>query len=332
MKVLIVSDAWNQTNGVVTTLETTIKHLEKNGFVVEIIHPGLFKGISFPFYKEIKLVSLLEKQKFQWMIETINPDYIHIPVEGPLGIFARNYCLHNNLNFTTAYHTHFPAYIEKMFFIPETITYQYIKWFHRPSSNVMVSTNFLIEELPKHGINNVVKWSRGVDIELFNPNKRDKYVEQKYALYVGRVSIEKNIQQFLQTNTGDLKKVVVGDGPSRKLLEKTYPDVYFVGKKKGEELAKFFANAEVFVFPSRTDTFGLVMLEALSCGTPVAAVDVAHNYEIINDDVGCISNNLEFAIHQARKKNRETCRQHVLENFTWEKATEQFINNLVPIF
>lgn len=330
-RILIVTDAWNQVNGVVRTLETTIKHLEKQGFEVSIIHPGMFTSVTFPFYKEIKLTLPFQNHHLDQLVHYYKPDYIHIPVEGPLGIMMRNYCIRHGLKFTTAYHTHFPMYLKKQYHIPESWTYKFISWFHKPSSKIMVTTDYLMNELPKHGINNVGKWTRGVDTFTFSPFSQKEDIK-KYALYVGRVSVEKNIEQFLSADIKDLEKVVVGDGPSLKRLMKKFPKAHFVGKKRGPELAKYYANAEVFVFPSKTDTFGLVLIEALACGTPVAAADVPHNYEIIIEEVGCISNDLSFAVEVARKKERSACRNYALECFTWEKATQQFIDNLVSCY
>ena len=344
-RILIITDAAEpQINGVVRTLKSTIDEINKRkDYDVFMITPADFKVINFPKWlrieQEISFAYNIEK-KLAKMIAGYDPEFIHIAVEGLLGIAARKYCLKNDLKFTTAYHTKFPEYLWHRFWIPTFLGYAYMRWFHKHSSTVMVATKSLEKSLIEHGFTNVFKhWSRGVDIELFNPEKRftrAKIIkEPKYALTVGRVSHEKNVEEFLKADIGNILKVVIGDGPIKNKLEKKYKNknVTFLGTKTGDELAWCYANADVFVFPSKSDTFGLVLIEALASGTPVVGYDVPSPCDIITDEVGILSkkNNLSDAITEAMTKDRTKCRELVENNYTWEIATNQFIENLVPI-
>lgn len=330
-RLLIITDTFHpQVNGVVRTIDTTINHIRQlDNWEVFITHTDEYPNIALPWYKEISVTYKPTKLLIN-KIESINPDFIHIAVEGPLGISARRYCLEKGYNFTTAYHTKFPEYVEEYMYVPAPITYRYMRWFHAPSSKVMVATSSLQRDLVQQGFNNTFgKWSRGVDVNLFHPNQQSP-ICGKYALYVGRVSHEKNIEDFLKLDI-DLQKVVVGDGPQLPILRKKYPEVQYVGIKKGNELAAYYAGASVFVFPSRTDTFGLVMLEALASGTPVAAYNVPSPCDIITSDIGGLADNLAESVEVALTKNRASCRQHVIDNYTWEHATNQFLSNLVSV-
>lgn len=328
-----MTDAWTpQVNGVVRTLQTTIEHLKKSRFEVDVIEPSMFKRFPLPGYSEVELSYGL-KELPDMMLSTM-PDYIHIAVEGPLGLAARKFCADSWLRFTTAYHTKFPEYLWDKYYIPQFLTYKYARWFHKDSSKVMVATPALKQELEQHDFKGPFGiWSRGVDTELFHPNKKDDMFGVAYALYVGRVSSEKNIEAFLEADTGTLTKVVVGDGPQRQQLKAKYKDVMFLGAQHGETLAEIYASAHVFVFPSCTDTFGLVMIEALASGTPVVAYNIPNCSSIINDKVGVLSNtaDLSSSIKQALTIDREQCRKHAVENYTWSKATKQFVDNLVLV-
>lgn len=340
-RLLIVTDAWSpQVNGVVRTLATTIEHIEQSGeYDLLVITPAMFKSFNLPKWvgveQEISFAYGVTKQLNE-MINNFKPEYIHIAVEGPLGVAARRYCVDKQLCFTTAYHTMFPEYMHAKYKIPVWVGYAYMRWFHNPSSVVMVATDSLKSTLQTHGfINTFKRWSRGVDTNLFHPGNRNVFtVKPDYALYVGRVSHEKNIEAFLTADTGELRKVIVGDGPLKDTLEQKYPEAEFVGTKRGEELAAYYANAAVFVFPSKTDTFGLVMIEALASGTPVVAYDVPSPCDIIESDVGVLSKeeDLSNAIRTAvQTVDRARCRALVEQRYTWDMATVQFLSNLVPV-
>jgi glycosyltransferase involved in cell wall biosynthesis len=334
-KVLIITDAWYpQINGVVFTLINTIKEIKSRGLDVLVIHPSMFKTFTFSLYPEIH-IPYKHKKKMIKIIDNFKPDFIHIATEGILGITARRYCLDNKLKFTTAYHTKFPEYAFENFNIPLKIGYFYMKWFHKKSSNILVPTESIKKEIKKYGIKKTKIWSRGVDIDLFSPEKKSNEFNFKYILYVGRVSKEKNLDDFLSLDLSnidkDLKKVVVGDGNKLDSYKKRYEDVIFVGTKSGEELAKYYASAEVFCFPSKTDTFGLVIIESLASGVPVVAYKVPQIMDIVVDGVGKTSDNLLDAIRLALKgKSSELCRKHVLDNYSWSSATNTFIESLVP--
>lgn len=329
-KLLIVTDAWfPQINGVVRTLNTTIEEIQKRGDMeVLVIEPGLFSHFSLPGYKEISISYNIGKG-FDNIINQYKPDYIHISVEGTLGMYARKYCIEHGLAFTTAYHTKFPEFVEeRLKIVPAKWIYPMECWFHNKSSRVMVATETLKNELIRNGFNTKFGiWGRGVDINLFKPVEKPSL---DYVLYVGRVSHEKNIEAFLNAET-KLPKLVIGDGPQINSLRRKYKDVRFPGSLKGDILSKTYANAAAFVFPSKVDTFGLVMLEALACGTPVAAFNVSSPCDIITKDVGSLNDDLSVAIEESLSKDRNMCREFVINNYTWEVATNQFLSNLEPV-
>jgi glycosyltransferase involved in cell wall biosynthesis len=329
MKILIISDAWlPQINGVVRTLQTTKLYLEKLGHHVEVISPDLFSTIPCPSYPEIRLVVQPARFKVIDFIHTFRPDCIHIATEGPLGWAGRNACHALNLPFTTSFHTKFPEYIHARLGIPTQWSYQFLRWFHRLSKRVMVATQSMQNSLEKQGFEHLVHWSRGVDVELFHPRPKDFLPDLRpISMYVGRVAVEKNIEAFLQAELPGTK-YVVGGGPQLEYLRAHYPKVKFVGAKTGEELAGYYAAADVFVFPSRTDTFGLVMLEALASGVPIAAYPVPGPIDILREtQVGCLDENLTQAILQALQLDKNQCRPHALK-YSWQACTQQFLNNL----
>jgi glycosyltransferase involved in cell wall biosynthesis len=323
-----VSDAWlPQINGVVRTLLATKATLEKMGHEVQMITPDLFRNIPCPTYPEIRL-ALRPFQKINQIIGNFQPDYIHIATEGPLGLSARRYCGKHRKTFTSSFHTKFPEYIQARFGIPTAFSYRLLRWFHGLSSQVMVATDSVYQELQARGFKNLVYWSRGVDINLFRPQSKDFLTDPRpIFLYVGRVAVEKNIEAFLKLDLPGTK-YVVGNGPQLGSLCAKYPQVRFVGAKTGQELSHYYAAADVFVFPSRTDTFGLVLLEALASGVPVAAYPVAGPLDIINDSgVGCLDENLERAAYNALKISPQLCRQYALK-YSWQACTQQFLDNL----
>ena len=324
MKLLLVTDAWYpQTNGVVTTLNTTLNELEKRGITSEVIHPGRFKTIPCPSYPEIRLA--INTRKIAKMIEEANADYYHIATEGPLGKAARHYLIKHKRPFQTSFHTKFPEYVnERLPFIPVTWGYALLRRFHQPAINVMVTTKTLQEELASYGIQHTSVWSRGVDTKLYYDNGSSQHNKEPILLYVGRLAVEKNIEDFLRLDVPG-QKWVVGDGPQRRQLEKEYPNATFFGYRKGEALMEKYAQADVFVFPSKTDTFGLVMLEAMACGTPVAAYPVTGPKDVVvHGQTGYLDSDLALAIEKAQTIDRSQCRQHA-EQHSWAACTDRFM-------
>ncbi|SMF69338.1 Glycosyltransferase involved in cell wall bisynthesis [Azospirillum oryzae] len=330
MNILIVSDAWHpQVNGVVRTIGTVRDELEAMGHSVEVIGPDRFRTLPMPTYPEIRL-ALGAKRRLWAMIEGMRPDCIHIATEGPLGFAARSYCLKHGKPFTTAYHTRFPEYVRDRAPIPLALSYAVVRRFHKPSSAVMVATQTIEDALTHRGFANIRRWTRGVDTELFHP--RDKGfldLPRPVSMYVGRVAVEKNLEDFLRLDLPGTK-VVVGDGPAREELQRKYPGVHWVGAKHGEDLAKHYAAADVFVFPSRTDTFGLVLLEALASGVPVAAYPVPGPLDVVDGSgAGCLDEDLKRAVEGALTIPAQTCRDYAL-GYSWRRSAEQFLSNLRP--
>ena len=329
MKILIVTDAWHpQINGVVRTLSITAEELQRRGHKVVILGPDQFRTYPLPTYKEIRIAWWAGGELLN-QIEEHQPDAIHIATEGPIGLAARNYCVRRKLHFTTSYHTKFPEYVAKRLPIPIGWVYAFLRWFHGPSSAVMVATPTIEAELRNQRFKRLVRWTRGVDTELFCPRADIPALPYPHPiqLYVGRVAVEKNLAAFLNT-TQPGTKLVVGGGPQLKQFQRDYPDVVFTGPKQGEALAKIYAAADVFVFPSLTDTFGLVLLEALASGVPVAAFPVAGPLDVITDPaVGCLDVDLNKAIATAVTLDRATCHSFAMD-FSWAAATQQFLDNL----
>jgi len=332
-KFLLVTDAWSpQTNGVVTTLKTVLGRLEDKGYEVSVIHSGLFKTIPLPSYPEIR-VAILPKRKIKKLVEEFAPDHVHIATEGPLGMAAKKLFDKNNQRYTTSLHTKFPEYVnERLPFIKVSWGYHVLNWFHRKAAAVMVTTESMRQELVENGMNadQLKIWGRGVNSDLFQPNpERKTNRDEPVLMYVGRLAVEKNLETFLDIDM-IAKKVLVGDGPQRKQLEAKYPDVEFVGYKYGEELVEQFQRADVFVFPSKTDTFGLVMLEAMACGTPVAAYPVAGPIDVVQSGItGYLSDDLKEAIVEALTIDRKQPRLYA-EDQSWQKVTERLEAQLVP--
>lgn len=330
MNILIVSDAWYpQVNGVVRTIGTVRAELEKMGHSVEVIGPDRFRTVPMPTYPEIRL-AIGARRRLWAMIEGLRPDCIHIATEGPLGFAARAYCLKHGKPFTTAYHTRFPEYVRDRMPVPLALSYAVVRQFHKPSAAVMVATQTIEDALTERGFTNIRRWTRGVDTELFRP--RDKSfldLPRPVSMYVGRVAVEKNLEDFLKLDLPGTK-VVVGDGPAREELQRKYPEVHWAGAKHGEELARHYAAADVFVFPSRTDTFGLVLLEALASGVPVAAYPVPGPLDVVNGSgTGVLDTDLKRAVEGALTIPAEKCRDYAL-GYSWRRSAEQFLSNLRP--
>ena len=331
MRILIATDAWApQVNGVVRTLETLGEELPRLGHEVRYVTPEGFHSVPMPTYPEIKL-ALFPRRAVGRTIDEFKPEVIHIATEGPVGLAARRSCIERGLSFTTSFHTRFPEYIRARFGVPTALPYAFLRWFHRPATAVMVATRTLERDLAKRGFKNLRIWSRGVDVELFKPGAKDWLdLPRPVFLYVGRVAIEKSVEEFLRLDLPG-SKLVVGDGPQLAELRERYPQARFVGPKFGADLARHYAASDVFVFPSRTDTFGLVVLEALASGLPVAAHWVQGPMDIIgaNTSVGALGEDLEAAARRALTLDPKTCRAFAA-NFSWEACTRQFLTNLAP--
>ena len=327
MKILIVTDAWHpQVNGVVTTLSNVKKELINAGHQVDIVEPSLFKTIPLIGYSEINIVINAKRLK-QYILDN-SYDCIHISTEGPLGLKARLLCSKNNIDFTTAIHTKFPEYLKARINFPIEITYSYLKWFHSGAINTLVNTSSQKHELIQRGFKNLKTWGRAIDLDIFKP--RTSPVDYDYLLYVGRVSHEKSIEDFLKIKS-HLKKVVIGKGPQLSQLKSKYPDVLFLGYKYKEDLAQWYSGASCFVFPSKTDTYGIVMIESLACGTPVAAYPVTGPIDVILNNLnGYLSDDLEYAIQKAIKVNSNSCISFAKKH-SWKKVTNQLLEALIPI-
>jgi glycosyltransferase involved in cell wall biosynthesis len=330
MKIIIISDAWlPQVNGVVRTLMRTVEELKGLGHEARVISPDLFRSLPCPTYSEIRL-ALLPRRRLARLIDSFQPCAIHIATEGPLGLAARRYCLARRLPFTTAFHTRFPEYVKARIGMPLGLGYAALRKFHAPAAGVMVATARLEEELAGRGFRNLRRWSRGVDTDFFRP--RDKSfldLPRPIHLYVGRVAVEKNIESFLKLDLPG-SKLVVGGGPQLGELARRYPQVRFAGPRQGEDLARHYAASDVFVFPSRTDTFGLVLLEALASGLPVAAYPVPGPLDVVNGSaVGCLDEDLAGAARRALAIPPDLCRAYA-QQFSWRRCAEQFLSNLQP--
>jgi len=337
-RICIVTDAWSpQVNGVVRTLQSLRKELRAKGHKVYTLTPKLFKTIPCPTYPEIPL-ALNTCGRVPAMLNRWDLDAIHIATEGPLGWAARRWCLKNKFPFTTAYHTAFPEYIEARSSLPASLFYPIFKKFHAKSASVLVATPTVREMLQAKGFKNITPWTRGVDTTLFTPKRRKPHTYKgPVQLYVGRVAVEKNIEAFLATNVPGTK-IVIGDGPALKQLAAKYPEVYFLGAQFGEELVASYAAADVFVFPSKTDTFGLVMIEALATGTPVAAYPVQGPVDVLGTDgkgpfaewsapIAALDDNLNSAIKAALECDRTACAEFA-KLYCWPVVAEQFLHAL----
>ena len=326
--ILIITDNLkDQINGVVTTYKNIEACAVLDDYRVVYITPGDFSHFDCPGYNEVKIAF---PRKMGKRIKEICPDYIHIATEGPLGVWARKYLSKHNIRHNTAYHTKFPEGLKKLFGIPEFLTWHFVRWFHKHSGKVLTTTDSMVNELQAHGFKGeVIPWTRGVDRTIFNPSQRNREDDRKVLVCVSRVSKEKNLDEFCKLDYPKSRKIMVGDGPDRARLEKLYPGVEFVGFKTGLELAEYYANADVFVFPSRWETFGIVMIEAMACGTPVAAYPCQGPMDVVEQGVtGFMEEDLATAVHRCIGLNRDTVLAGS-QKWSWQKAWEIFRNNLV---
>ncbi|MGX7896117.1 glycosyltransferase family 4 protein [Tsuneonella sp. HG222] len=332
MRIAIVTDAWlPQVNGVVRTLTATVGELTRRGHTVAVLAPDQFRTVPCPTYPEIRL-ALAGARELGERIEGFSADAVHIATEGPLGHAARRHCLSVGRVFTTAFHTQFPDYIARRTHLPASLFWPLFRRFHRQSAGIMVATRSMREELVRQGLTNLRPWTRGVDRATFRPDVPPPGLflglPRPIQLYVGRIAPEKNVEAFLRS-THPGSKVLVGDGPSLARLRGEFPDAHFLGRKSGAALASCYAGADVFVFPSRTDTFGLVMLEAMACGTPVAAYPVTGPCDVLDARSGAMADRIDDAIAAALALDRADCLRNAAQ-FTWQASTDQFLAALQP--
>lgn len=330
MKILLISDAWHpQINGVVRTLENTRVELAAMGHEVLVIGPDRFHSVPMPGYREIP-IALRPAGRLARLIESYGPTCIHVATEGPLGMAARRWCRRHEVSFTSSYHTRFPEYLRMRAPVPTRWTYRWLRRFHAAATKTLVRSRTQMKLLAAHGFSNLGVWPGGVDIRLFRPRrKRVLDLPRPIALYAGRVAPEKSLEAFLSIDFPG-SKVVVGDGPARNTLQKRFPGAHFLGYQHGEALARHIASSDVFVFPSRTDTLGLVMLEAMACGVPVAAFPVPGPADLVLHGVsGCLDNDLAVAMQGALELDRSDCRVFASE-FSWRRCTQTFLDQLQP--
>lgn len=327
MRILVATDAWRpQVNGVVRTYERMLDEVQALGVDAAILSPAEFVTVPCPTYPEIRLAI----PGYAYLIERLNvirPDAVHIATEGPVGWMTRHYCLRRNIPFTTSFHTRFPDYLNSRFYIPQAWTYAAQRHFHNAGAGMMVATRSLAADLETRGFRRLMPWTRGVDTELFKPRDVRLFGPEPVFLYVGRIAVEKNITAFLDLDVPG-RKVVVGAGPMLEPLKARYPDVLFTGGKSGEDLARCYASADVFVFPSRTDTFGMVLLEAMAAGLPIAAFPVTGPVDLVRPGVtGVLDEDLGAAARAAMALDRATVRSAALD-YSWEACARLFLQNI----
>ncbi len=328
MRILIATDAWRpQVNGVVRTLTSLARAVTSLGADIRFLTPDGFPSVGVPTYPGLRM-ALPSRREIARRIEAAAPDAIHIATEGPIGWAVRAYCMRRRLAFTTSYTTRFPEYVSVRSPIPVSWGYAVLRRFHAAAAATMVATPSLRKELTERGFTNICSWGRGVDTELFKPDHPATLgLPRPIFMSVGRVAVEKNIEAFLSLDLPG-SKVVIGDGPAKAKLERQYPSAVFLGEKTGDDLSSHVAAADVFVFPSLTDTFGVVQLEALACGTPVAAFPVTGPLDVIADHpIGALDNDLRSACLRALEISRETCRDFALAH-SWENSARQFLGNV----
>jgi glycosyltransferase involved in cell wall biosynthesis len=326
MRILVATDAWHpQVNGVVRTYERLAQELKSLGVELEVLAPHEFHNVPCPTYPEIRL-AVPGLARVARRFRSLKPDAVHIATEGPIGWMARRYCRARAIPFTTSFHTRFPEYLSQRFSIPTQWTTAILRRFHNAGRGLMAATPSLARELEAQGFERVVPWTRGVDTGLFRPRLVRHFGGGPVFLYVGRIAAEKSISDFLDLDLPG-RKVVVGAGPQLAELQTRYPDVLFTGKRTGEALAECYASADVFVFPSRTDTFGMVLLEAMASGLPIAAFPVTGPADIVTAETGVLSDDLRAAAIAALQLDKERIRAKATE-FGWEGAARLFLANI----
>jgi glycosyltransferase involved in cell wall biosynthesis len=328
MRVLVATDAWHpQVNGVVRTLEQTAAALRPLGAEMVMLSPQRFRTVPMPSYPQIRL-ALATPAQIERCIDEASPDAVHIATEGPIGFLARRACLARGMPFTTSYHTRFPEYLAARAPIPEGLSYAYLRRFHNAGAGTMISTRSMEADLTARGFRRLMRWSRGVDADLFRPRPESMFdLPRPIFLTVARVAKEKNLPAFLGLDLPG-SKVVVGDGPAMKALSTQFPDAHFIGAMAPERLAIAYASADVFVFPSLTDTFGIVLLEAMASGLPVAAFPVPGPLDVVaGSGAGVLDDDLRHAALTCVDIDREACRAHAL-TYSWEASAAQFIDNI----
>ena len=329
-KILIVTDNLpDQINGVVTTYKNIEACAIRDNYSVVYLDPGRFRYVDCPGYNEVKIAF---PRKVGKILEEIDPDYIHIATEGPIGLRVRQYLDKHNYRYNTAYHTKFPEGLRALFGIPESITWPLVRWFHKHSGKVLTTTETMVNELKEHGFDgDVIPWTRGVDRDIFYPAPKQELSKRMTLVCVSRVSKEKNLEDFFELDMPGARKIMVGDGPMRAEYEAKYSTVEFVGFKTGKELADYYRMADVFVFPSRWETFGIVMIEAMACGTPVAAYPCQGPEDVIDQGItGYMHDDLRFAVMNAGLIDRDVVATGSLR-WSWDRAWEIFKTNLLPL-
>lgn len=330
MRILLATDAWKpQVNGVVTTYERLSQEVPSLGSELVMLTPADYASMPCPTYPEIALALPRPRQTAR-LIEAAAPDAIHIATEGPVGWSVRRWCLAKRMPFTTSFHTRFPEYIRARFAVPEAITYSLLRRFHNAGGGMMVAAPSLGADLKTRGFERILPWTRGVDLSQFRPRSSRMFGDGPVLIYVGRVAVEKSIGDFLDLDVPG-RKVVVGDGPQRAELMRRYPDVLFTGHKAGSDLAEAYASADVFVFPSRTDTFGIVLIEAMASGVPVAAYPVTGPVDIVTPGIsGALDWDLKSAVLSALRLPRGPV-EAAAARFTWAHAARMFVNNVAKV-
>lgn len=331
MRILVATDAWHpQINGVVRTLTTLARAVRNRGATIEFLTPDGFPSFPLPTYPDMRC-AIPNSREIVRRIEAVAPEAIHIATEGPIGWAVRRYCIKRGLPFTTSYTTKFPEYISARLPIPEAWSYAVLRRFHNASAVTMVSTNSLADDLKRRGFTNIGMWTRGVDTEMFRPDRAiDIGLKRPIFMTIGRVAVEKNLDAFLALDLPG-SKAIIGRGPEEDRLKKQYPDTTFFGSLSDENLASHLAAADVFVFPSRTDTYGVVQLEALACGVPVAAFPVTGPIDVIaGHPIGVLNEDLKAACLDALNISHETCREFALTR-SWDSSAKQFLSNVSPI-
>ncbi|MAW86947.1 MAG: alpha-mannosyltransferase [Phyllobacteriaceae bacterium] len=337
MRIMIASDAWHpQINGVVRVFETTRQHLAAEGHAVMVTGPDRFPSLGAPGYPEVRL-ALFPGRRLRALVEEFRPDAIHIPVEGPIGLAMRRICRKEGWRFTTSFHTRYGDYLRHRTGMNPDHAHLFQRWFHNAGARMMVQTKSLEDELTGRGYRNITQWGRGVDTTLFRPWRGVPGFDPDFLnlprpvfMYLGRVAKEKSLEDFFRLDLPG-SKLVVGGGPSLKAYKAAWPDVHFLGYRTGEDIARHLSAADVFVMPSRFETFGMVVLEALACGTPVAAYPVHGPADILGGaSCGVLSDDLRQAALDALAIDRQACRDFALQ-FSWSACTDQFARNLVPL-